>query len=206
MARTACKTVFKFDELSDSAKEKAREWFRNDGGDSFMFAAEYIFEDAATVADLMGIDLRQRYVPLMNGKTRAEPSIYFSLDRDYFCSFEAHYQYKKGAVKAVKSCAPQDEKLHSIAQRLQDEQKRHFYKLLASCSHGRESMRVEVEHAEDSYRDIDGDGITECLTDFAHWILKRLEAEYEYVYSDECVDESMSANEYEFTEDGEFYH
>lgn len=47
------------------------------------------------------------------------------------------------------------------------------------------------------------DNLIEALTDFNSWIFKSLEKEYEYLMSDESVDESIKANEYEFTEDGE---
>lgn len=37
---------------------------------------------------------------------------------------------------------------------------------------------------------------------FADWIYRQLETEYDYQNSDEQVDESIIANEYEFTEEG----
>ena len=40
---------------------------------------------------------------------------------------------------------------------------------------------------------------------FAHWMATTIAAEYEYRYSDECVNESIEANGYEFTADGEVY-
>jgi hypothetical protein len=43
----------------------------------------------------------------------------------------------------------------------------------------------------------------DLMRDFADWIYKGLEAEYDYRMSDEAVDEAMEVNEYEFTEEGE---
>ena len=59
--------------------------------------------------------------------------------------------------------------------------------------------------------DLDGEELSielskeflELMRDFAEWIYRGLEQEYDWRQSDECVDESMESNEYEFTEDGE---
>jgi hypothetical protein len=44
--------------------------------------------------------------------------------------------------------------------------------------------------------------VTKALRDFNRWIYKRLLAEYEWLIADEQVEESIIANEYEFTEEG----
>lgn len=46
--KTITKTVYEFEELSDDAKEKAREWFLS-GGDESQFAFEHIVEDAKNI-------------------------------------------------------------------------------------------------------------------------------------------------------------
>ena len=51
------------------------------------------------------------------------------------------------------------------------------------------------------WRDAEDD-VIQLLRDFADWIYRRLEEEYEYQTSEEAVAESMAANEYEFYEDG----
>ena len=49
---------FTFDKLGDAAKDKARQWYRDcPNGDNFF--AECVIEDAADIADELGIDLRQ---------------------------------------------------------------------------------------------------------------------------------------------------
>ena len=40
------------------------------------------------------------------------------------------------------------------------------------------------------------------LKDFAKWIYTRLDTEWDYAMSDEQIDDSIRANEYEFTEGG----
>ncbi len=46
------------------------------------------------------------------------------------------------------------------------------------------------------------DIVTEALRDLARWLYRQLEREYEYLTSDEAVDEAIAANEYTFTEAG----
>ena len=203
--------VFQYDELDDRAKERAREWYsRHVFEDSYDW--EFVYEDAANVAEILGIDLRQRRVQLMGGGHRYEPSIYFSgfwSQGDGAC-FEGTYRYAKGATKKIREYAPQDKELHRIADELQAVQRKHFYHLIASMNHRGHychsgCMSVEVEHNEDRYRDIGDaeDDIRQLMRDFADWIYGRLSDEYDYQTSDEAVEEAIRANEYEFDENGE---
>ena len=49
------------------------------------------------------------------------------------------------------------------------------------------------------------DACADIFLDLARDIYKSLEAEYDFLMSDEQVDESILRNEYQFTEDGEIY-
>jgi len=208
--RTIETTVFQFDELSEEAKQNAREWYRSaSAGDQFY--AECVYEYAATIGDMLGIDLNQKRVTLMNGSHRYDPCIYYSgfwSQGDGAC-FNADYSYKKGALKAVRGYAPKDAELHRIANGLQDVQKKHFYKLRAKCRHsGRYyhsgCMSVDVTHKDDECRDI-GDAesdITQLLRDFADWVYAQLESAYEWENSDDTISENIIANEYEFDDEG----
>ena len=65
-------------------------------------------------------------------------------------------------------------------------------------------MRTSVDaYRADDCDVIDGDDASQIVSDFAGWIYRRLEQEYEYQMSDECVDEGIRVNEYEFDEGGE---
>lgn len=216
--RQTCKTVYLFKELPDEqAKEKARDWWRQQVFDDNV-DYDFVYEDAATAGEIIGIDIRTRPVKLMNGSTRYDPTIYWSgfwSQGDGAC-YEGSYSYrdgyvaKKGVLKALKAYAPLDTDLHNICKRLSKAQARYFYKLEASIKHRGHyyhsgCMSIEVSHCEDHYRDIDSDTvdeITQCLREFADWIYARLKAEYEYQTSDEVVDEALIANEYEFDEYG----
>lgn len=204
--------VFKFDELSESAKEKAREWYRENQFDDFDFAAEFVIEDAANVADILGIDLRGRRVKLMNGSTRLDPDITYNVSwgQGDGAAFRGTYSYAKGCAKKIREYAPQDTELHNLADRLVKVQRANFYQLSAKASpgygwHSDTTMAIEV-YRDDEYRgvsDDDEEEVRDILRDFASWIYRRLRDEFEYQSSDEQVDETIRANEYEFTEDGE---
>lgn len=181
--------VYKFNELSDDAKERAIDIAAQD----MEFYDDCVIDDAKEIGKLFGLDIDK---------------IYYSgfFHQGSGASFEGSYQYVKGSLKAVKALAPMDKALHKIVQQLQDIQSKHFYSLRASISTGhRESMRVSV----DDVRDLDvpegvEDDVKELMTDYAHWIFKQLETEYEYQFSSEQISEYLEANEYTFDEDGNF--
>lgn len=208
--RTIETKLYQFDELSEDAKEKAREWFRgllfSDSNDW-----EHVYADADECAAILGIDIARRNSRNMGGGINSSPEIMFSgfwSQGDGAC-FEGTYRYKKGAAKAIRQHAPQDTELHRIADGLQKVQARNFYKLTASMAHSGHYMHsgcmsVSVEHADDTWRTVsDEDDIRQLMRDFADWIYSQLHREYDYQTSDEVVDENIRANEYEFTEDGE---
>lgn len=190
----------KYAELNDAAKEKARQWWKdlvfNDSCDW-----EAVYEDAATVAALMGITIDKRAFKRVNGSTGYELDIEFSLGyvQGDFAHFSGRYTYAKGSVKAIKDYAPKDEKLHDFAKRLQAVQRRNFYKLFANITDG----RTDVER--DDYRFLsreDEKEVQSVITDFNRWLYDQLRAEYEDQTSDESVVEAIEANDYQFCEHG----
>lgn len=206
-------TIYKFEELSDQAKERARDWWREGALDYDWW--DFVYEDAERMGKLLGIELAQKPVKLMSGKTRYDPCIYFSgfySQGDGAC-FEGSYSYAKGAAKAIrKETGNTDHKLASIADRLQAIQRRYFYKLEAKV---KQSGRYNHEFSTDidvwiSDKDEYDNGapedaaeeVSDCLRDFMRWIYGQLRAEYEYQMADEQVDESITINEYTFDEDG----
>jgi len=207
-------TLYQFDELSDRAKEKARDWFRQ-----YVFTDsndwEHVYEDAAEIGEILGIDLRQRRAELYGGGFRYEPSIYFSgfwSQGDGAC-FEGVYTYKPGMLKALRAHiggeSEGDKTLINIATRLQALQRKNFYRLEARMKHSGHyyhsgCMSVDVSLKDES-RWPDDESELELKTimrDFADWIYHQLEREQEYQSSDEQVDENIKINEYTFDEDG----
>lgn len=189
-------TLYHFEELSDAAKEKARDWWRECENQDF--SAEFEYADFEECGRILGIEFKSRPVKLMNGSTRYEPTIYwsgFSSQGGGAC-FEGSYAYAKGSQKAIRAHAPKDERLHAIADELAATQKPYFFKLTATATHRGHyyhsgCMEIDVEHSDDSYRSVSVDHVRNALRSFADWMYKQLEAEYEYRMSDEQVDESM---------------
>lgn len=54
--KTVSVELYEFDELSDTAKEKAREWYRDGSVD----ISEYVFADAQRVGEILGIEITTR--------------------------------------------------------------------------------------------------------------------------------------------------
>jgi hypothetical protein len=66
-------------------------------------------------------------------------------------------------------------------------------------------MDIEVTRDGPFSQEIAGDAeviIINALRDLAKWLYRQLEQEYDYLTSDEAVDEMLIANSYTFTEEG----
>lgn len=204
------KTIYQFDELNDAAKEKARQWYR-DSSASDTFYADCVIEDAVECAAIIGIEIDHRTWTNPYGHSGKEPKVYFSgfLSQGDGASFDADYRYKPGAVKAIAAHTGNNETLVSIAKRLQELQRVNFYQLRATIKQSGHychayTMRADVYRYDDKPVDADTEEeLLDCMRDFANWIYRNLEREYDYQNSDESVDEAIRTNQYEFTEEGE---
>ncbi|MBA5775635.1 antitoxin of toxin-antitoxin stability system [Stappia sp. F7233] len=203
-------TVYRLDELSGAAKERARAWYREGGFEYEWF--ESVYDDFERICAIIGVHLDTRDVRLYGGGTRQKPAIWFSgfwSQGDGAC-FEGHYSHAKCAPHRIRDYAPQDAELHRIADALQAVQRRNFYQLHAAVTHrGRYcheySMSISVERDSPNRQDMTADAedaVTEALRGLARWLYRQLEREYEYLASDEAVDEAIIANDYTFTETG----
>lgn len=205
--------TYRFDELSEEAKEKARNWHR-DFPDHYDWW-DTIYDDFERVCEILGVRLKATPVRLIGGGTRQKPCIWFSgfwSQGDGAC-FEAYYSHAKGGAKHIRDYAPQDATLHGIADRLQDIQRRNFYQLVADVSHhGRyynefcmtfdvmrdsPNQQAPTEDAEDT--------VSEAMRDLARWLYRQLRGEYDYLTSDEVIEEMIDGNGYRFTECGDPY-
>jgi hypothetical protein len=203
-------TVYRLDELNGSAKERARDWYRERALDNDWYA--FVYEDFETISGILGMRLKTRDIPLMGGGTRQKPRILFSgfsSQGDGAC-FETYYSYEKAAPKKIRRHAPLDAELHRVADELQAIQRRNFYQLRAEASHRDRycheySMGISVERESPTYQDVTADAedaVSEALRDLARWLYRQLEREYDYQTSDAVIDEAISANEFTFTRDG----
>jgi hypothetical protein len=196
--RTEALHIYTYEELSDEAKAKARDWYRKNDDNEY---SEFVIDDAKEVAALMGWEIDKIY---WSG---------FSYQGDGAC-FEGIMRYNKGGAQKLVKAYTNDAELNRIAKAWQSLQRRNFYALEASVKHRghyyHEMCTVfDCEDTRSNYgwmqKPEAEDDIKEIARDFMRWIYKRLEAEYEYSVSDEVVAENIIANGYEFTEDGEIH-
>lgn len=189
MPRIIQTTVFQFDELSDKAKDRAREWYRTASADD-TYWYENVFDDAKECLKLAG----------------------FRIDRIYFSGFSSQgdgacFEGTWGAedaqpVKAMKQHAPQDKRLHAIAADARQiaRQSRDACARIKHRGHYYHEYET-VFDCHDATLAVE-DAIIEMSRDAMRWIYHQLQTEYEYQQADEQVDESIRANEYEFTAEG----
>ena len=115
MPEVICTTVYQFPELSDTAKEKARSWYRELGPHDDWWDA--VYEEFERVCEILGIRLKTTPVRLMGGGTRQKPSIWFSgfWSQGDGASFEGYWSHSKGAAARIRDYAPTDATLRGIA-------------------------------------------------------------------------------------------
>ena len=213
--RTVEVGLYSFSELSDEAKEKARDWWREQ--ESQDFDPEY--EPYETAATLLGIDFDSR----QTGTTRAGKAIYQSAimysgfySQGDGASFTGSWSLAPDCCTAIRKEFPEDTDLHSIADALNAFQcgtilsqgSRNISAKITQNDHHyshKYTMGAEVYDADGNEIDADvSESFLEIMRDFAQWIYDKLEADYDYRMSNEVVDDSIEANEYEFEEDGTF--
>lgn len=215
--------IYQYDELSDEAKEKARDWYRK-GNCEDTYWSESVIDDAATVAGFLGLDINQTAYKTMGGETKYKPTVYFSgfwSQGDGAC-VEGTWRASDVKADKLKEHAPQDKELHRIVDGLAELAKEYpdgYFKVAhrGHYSHsGCTAFDVELpsekldnlEYGSPEYRSLDAkidqdqDTLIELARDFMNWIYRQLEKEWDYQNSDEQVEESIRCNEYEFLEDG----
>jgi len=164
-------TVYKFDELSDEAKETAREWWREqifqDSSDW-----EFVYDDAVRMGKMLGITIPPRnqkcHVLGSKGKPGRDfidtsPSIYFSgfsSQGDGAC-FEGTYKPIEDAAARIRQETNNTEtELIRIAEALytlQQPYETHSLRLVASITHSGRYSHSGTMSAEVKCVNLDGD-------------------------------------------------
>lgn len=197
MPRKITTTVYKFNELSDEAKEKARSWWREHGLHYDWWDSTY--EDAKTCGKLMGVTI---------------DNIGFSgfWSQGDGAHFEGRWDASSVQPGKLKEHAPKDEELHAIAaefERIAKAYPEAWFKVKHSGRYQHENCTdfdvgiFEDENQPWNLPEIEAEKVLiRNARRFMKWIYRQLEKEYEWRNSDEQVDETIRANGYEFTEDG----
>jgi hypothetical protein len=208
MPRTKEITVYTFDELSDEAKERARQWWREGAFDHEWWDATY--EDAKTCFALLGFEI---------------DNIYFSgfwSQGDGAC-FEGKWRASDVKPGQLQEHAPTDEELHRIAAEIETlakdwpaasftvKQRGHYSH--DGCTefefdYGNDEAYEGVEYESPRWKELNAAALAfrlpmvEAARSAMKWIYRQLEKEYDYQNADEQVDENIRINEYEFTAKG----
>lgn len=199
--------VYQYEELSDKAKEKARDWYRDGNLDYEWW--DCVFEYTNIIATALGFDLETK---------RDNPAIYFSGfysqgDGACFAGTYSAENVKPADFHAHVGETESNKPIRKIAEGFFTFAKEHpsFYAKLAHT--GRYSHEHSVLY--DCYEEVETEEGTEdkitveteeeftslCRT-FMCWIYRELEEAHDWLQADEQIEASIIANEYEFTEEG----
>lgn len=200
--RTVRTKVYKFSELSEQAKTKAIEQFRDINVDHDWW--DFTYEDFKSLCATIGVDVDLKKT-FFNGFYTQGSGSSFTADIDIFKLIEGVKS------EAWKQYAP-DAKLEFYPITKNMERVAHFMSAAVEPHNRETSVNVTANNeADQSYNDLPNVNkaileLEEFLQDVAdnlnHWLFTSLEKEFDYLMSDEAVIETIEANEYEFTKDG----
>lgn len=203
MSREVTKTVFKFEELSDSAKEKAREWYRGgSAGDEFY--AESALEDAKDALKILGYRVDNIYYSGFSSQGDGAQFVGAFYASDYDAKGTNGVQkllIDRPTDTGLARCAAEIERILLLAPELSASISRFGNYSHEMCT--RIDVETETENLEQS--ELLKEAFKEVSRDLMRWIYKALEAEYEWANADAQVDENIIINEYEFNTDGSRY-
>ena len=209
-------TEFKFSELSNSAKDKARDAARyNDVQDEWW---DNTYGDVVRMSALLGVNISSTQHISTKGRNYSTIDISFSgfSSQGDGASFEGNYWYVPDAVAKI-TAETNDKELIRIAQELTLLQMTRrllgydpFGATITTSGRYLHSGTMDIilnydvdENDEPSYDDGLENNVIQLMRRFADWIYKQLEAEHDYLTSDEYIDERLNEDETLFDEDGE---
>lgn len=222
--------TYTFDELSDKAKEKARDAWRRHALDYDWWS--YTYEDAVRIGALMGFEVGIHVSTLPSGRRYSKPDIWFSgfsCQGDGCCwSGVIATEKLQGAMARVAAEVGTDDELVDLARVAED-----LFGEIASIAAinrlapdddddtddtnagvhigmgipitGTErsySSRYDSSHMLINISDELEKAVNKLAQYFADWIYKQLEAEHDHLLSDEVIDEGIDNAGLSFDEDG----
>lgn len=189
---------YRFDELSEKAKEKARDWYREKvlAGDTGF--SDLVIDDAKQALRFAGFEIANVY---FSG---------FSSQGDGAC-FEGSWRAADVNPDALRQHAPTDQELHRIVDELARVAKQYpgtSFKVKHSGRYSHEnSTTFDFNFAGEDGKEVADDAAVKTLTDVSRdvmrWIYRDIEEAYSASQSNENVDEEIRANDYVFTAEGE---
>lgn len=188
----------KYNELDDSAKEKAREWMRS-GVDEDNYWSESVIEDWKQILEFLGfydVDI------FWSGFwSQGDGACFVGKWRDFYVEYNKLVEYL-GAEKAEEYGAF----FHKMRVfKDMGATETHFVKLIHHSNYCHEhsiSYDFDMPVGEFSVEGFEED-FKEACKYLMRQIYRQLEQEYEYQTSDEALEECILANDYDFNEEGE---
>lgn len=181
--------ILKFEELNDGAKEKARDWYRGTMDLDYEHENDYLVEYFAEQLEELGYSVPDKS------------------NKGWWVTWD---QYQNVNLRTVYT-----DELGKIAERVLDAKKyRRFMRIIGAADINTHGSGKDITIELSSYYDDDYPKTSGILQDLENTIIKELQSmewkfqkqireSHEYLESNEHIDDMISANEYEFTEEGE---
>lgn len=172
--------VYKFEELSDEAKERALEDNR------YVLVEDYAWYDFIyDEADMIGIEIKEFDLDRRYIKIRLNTSVLNSVESamQWFGESTEEYKLVKSYYDAIMKLADSDEVKEYLEENPDDD----AYDAIYNMS------------LDDRFYD-------EYINDMKRVFLRMLENEFNYLTSDEAIIEHFNINDYEFFENGKIFN
>lgn len=184
--------IYKYSELSEGAKEKARNDYIAAGVE--VFYADAVIETVKEAGAALGFSIKEVYY-----------SGFYSLGDGM--SLEAEYAYVADkSSRLIDAFGKADDVLNSILFDLEAlPTEARTATATISGSYAEPYLLDFVCGADDASQARAADTILKCAKRLAEWGYAILEEEYEYQTSEEGLADHFEANEFEFSADGSFY-
>ncbi|MDN7537060.1 hypothetical protein [Burkholderia cenocepacia] len=186
--------------LDPRARQRALDWMREtEAGD---YSPADVIDDCLTCLQFLGIDV--------DTDRKGRPAVDYSLGErgSDFVLFSGGWRVADMDVAALLAYAPQDEALHAVAAQFTAilfQWPRASAGVGAARSGNIRGFTVEEDTGENRPDDEDlWSVIHDALKAAAAWMLARMQADYDDRLSDESCADLIDANDYRFTEAGDF--
>jgi hypothetical protein len=191
---TIVRTVYQYAELTDRAKEKARDWYR-DGQD---VSLDWALEDYQETVKAFGVALDKHGVAYSGFWSQGDG-----------LSFTGEWTYQTSTDAWLAETRPEDADLRTILETLKTAQALAPGTITATLTRTSHyyvhAGTVDIDVYLESDLPVGADvikGVTDGLRALMEYGYRRLEAEHTYQTSDDAVAETIEANEYDFMADG----
>lgn len=182
--------LYKFDELSTQAKEKAITSFQEDENYLDYDCHGDTIYDFETILELIGYYDIECY---FSG---------FHSQGDGAC-FSAGFERNKRCLEKVKSYCPKEEEILNIVEKIQSEiPLREEYEIKHSGHYYHEYCTNVYYLGDNEKAEQLDERFLELSRELMSILYQKLNDEYDYLNSSEAIIEHIRANEYEFTENG----